>query len=91
MPQGTNRRSFVRQAVAGAARAARGPSRPGGGLRLRMALALLPVDAQHPKRMAVTYGPVVLVRDESPRLAPSEPSGPSTGSAPASRTACIST
>jgi len=40
-------------------------------LRLPMALALVPVDPQHPKRVAVMYGPVVLVRDESPRLAPS--------------------
>ncbi len=40
-------------------------------LRLPMRLALVPVDAQHPKRVAVTYGPVVLVRDQSPRLTPS--------------------
>lgn len=40
-------------------------------IRLPMALALAPVDPQHPKRVAVTYGPVVLVRDESPRLTPS--------------------
>ncbi len=40
-------------------------------LRLPMALALVPVDPQHPKRVAVTWGPVVLVRDESPRLTPS--------------------
>jgi DUF1680 family protein len=32
-------------------------------LRLPMALALKPVDAWHPRRAAVTYGPVVLVED----------------------------
>ena len=40
-------------------------------VRLPMKLALSPVDPQHPKRVAVTYGPVVLVRNESPRLVPS--------------------
>jgi DUF1680 family protein len=37
-------------------------------IRLPMSLGLSPVDPQHPRRVAVTYGPVVLVRDESPRL-----------------------
>ena len=40
-------------------------------VRLPMKLALSPVDPPHPKRVAVTYGPVVLVRNEKPRLAPS--------------------
>ena len=38
-------------------------------IRLPMRLALAPIDAQHPKRVAVTFGPVVLVRDATPRLA----------------------
>jgi len=37
-------------------------------LRLPMRLALSPIDPQHPKRAALTYGPVVLVRDGTPRL-----------------------
>jgi hypothetical protein len=39
-------------------------------IRLPMSLGLSPVDPQHPERVAVTYGPVVLVRNESPRLPP---------------------
>ena len=44
--------------------------RPGDRLTLRlpMRLALSPIDAQHPKRVAMTFGPVVLVRDQTPRL-----------------------
>jgi DUF1680 family protein len=38
-------------------------------IRLPMRLGFSPIDAQHPKRVAVTFGPVVLVRDETPRLA----------------------
>jgi hypothetical protein len=38
-------------------------------IRLPMRLALAPIDAQHPKRAAVTFGPLVLVRDATPRLA----------------------
>jgi len=38
-------------------------------IRLPMHLALAPIDVQHPKRAAVTFGPVVLVRDATPRLA----------------------
>jgi hypothetical protein len=34
-----------------------------------MRLGLAPIDAQHPKRAAVTFGPLVLVRDATPRLA----------------------
>jgi len=34
-----------------------------------MAVALVPVDAEHPNRVAVTYGPVVLVRNEDTTLA----------------------
>jgi DUF1680 family protein len=37
-------------------------------IRLPMSLGLAPVDPQHPNRVAVTWGPIVLVRDESPRL-----------------------
>ena len=39
--------------------------RPGDRIELRlpMSLALRPVDAWHPRRAAVTYGPVVLVED----------------------------
>jgi hypothetical protein len=39
-------------------------------IRLPMQLTLVPVDTQHPNRVAVTYGPVVLVRHESPALTP---------------------
>jgi len=39
-------------------------------LRFPMALALAPVDAQHPKRVAVTYGPLVLVRPDAPLPGP---------------------
>ncbi len=39
-------------------------------ITLPMRLALVPVDPQHPKRVALTYGPVVLVRNAAPRLAP---------------------
>jgi hypothetical protein len=35
-----------------------------------MRLALAPIDKQHPHRVAVTYGPVVLVRDQDPLLTP---------------------
>ena len=38
-------------------------------IRLPMRLGLAPIDAQHPKRVAVTFGPLVLVRDATPRLA----------------------
>jgi DUF1680 family protein len=38
-------------------------------IRLPMRLGLAPIDAQHPKRAAVTFGPLVLVRDATPRLA----------------------
>jgi DUF1680 family protein len=31
-------------------------------IRIPMCIALIPIDAQHPRRVAVTYGPVVLVR-----------------------------
>ena len=34
-------------------------------LRLPMALHTLPVDRQHPDRVAVLYGPVVLAQDEA--------------------------
>jgi DUF1680 family protein len=37
-------------------------------VRLPMTLGLSPVDRQHPKRVAVTYGPLVLVRREQPVL-----------------------
>jgi hypothetical protein len=37
-------------------------------IRLPMPLALAPIDRQHPNRVAVTYGPVVLVRDDRPIL-----------------------
>jgi DUF1680 family protein len=40
-------------------------------VKLPMRLAFVPVDEQHPNRGAFTYGPVVLVRDESPTLRPS--------------------
>ena len=39
-------------------------------LRFPMSLALAPVDAQHPRRAAVTYGPLVLVRPDSPLPGP---------------------
>jgi hypothetical protein len=39
-------------------------------LRFPMSLALAPVDRQHPKRIAVTYGPLVLVRPEPKLPAP---------------------
>jgi hypothetical protein len=35
-----------------------------------MHLALAPIDEQHPHRVAVTYGPIVLVRTEDPVLIP---------------------
>ena len=37
-------------------------------IQLPMKLVLTPVDEQHPHRVAVMYGPVVLVRDQSPSL-----------------------
>ncbi len=37
-------------------------------IRLPMRFALVPIDAQHPNRVAVMYGPVLLVRDEAPAL-----------------------
>ncbi len=37
-------------------------------IELPRELALTPIDEQHPHRVAVMYGPVVLVRDESPSL-----------------------
>ena len=33
-----------------------------------MRLALVPIDEQHPHRVAVMFGPVVLVRDQTPIL-----------------------
>jgi hypothetical protein len=36
-----------------------------------MRLAYAPVDRQHPKRVALTYGPVVLVQRHRARLNPS--------------------
>ena len=39
-------------------------------VQLPMHLALAPIDKQHPKRVAVTYGPVVLVRNQDPILMP---------------------
>jgi hypothetical protein len=39
-------------------------------VQIPMRLALAPIDQQHPKRVAVTYGPVVLVRDQEPILIP---------------------
>jgi uncharacterized protein len=39
-------------------------------VRFPMSLALAPVDAQHPRRVAVTYGPLVLVRTETPTPGP---------------------
>jgi DUF1680 family protein len=39
-------------------------------IQLPMHLALAPIDKQHPNRVAVTYGPVVLVRNQEPILAP---------------------
>ena len=36
-------------------------------IRLPMELAFAPVDRQHPRRIALTYGPVVLVADRGPR------------------------
>jgi hypothetical protein len=35
-----------------------------------MRLHLEPVDQQHPHRVALMYGPVVLVRNQEPRLVP---------------------
>lgn len=45
---------------------------PGDRVRIQMPmrLALLPIDKQHPHRVALTYGPVVLVRDQAPVLEP---------------------
>jgi hypothetical protein len=39
-------------------------------VKLPMALGLSAVDAPHPKRVAVTYGPIVLVRPDRPMPAP---------------------
>jgi DUF1680 family protein len=39
-------------------------------IRLPMRLALSPIDQQHPNCVARVYGPVVLVREESPVLTP---------------------
>jgi DUF1680 family protein len=39
-------------------------------LQLPLRLSLAPIDKQHPNRVAVMYGPVVLVRDQNPILAP---------------------
>lgn len=41
-------------------------------IRIPMELALRPVDAQHPHRVAVVYGPVVLVQDREMIVAPSQ-------------------
>ncbi len=38
-------------------------------IRLGSQLALSVIDAQHPRRVALTYGPVVLVREDRPTLA----------------------
>ena len=35
-------------------------------IQIPMQLALAPIDEQHPRRVALTYGPVVLVRDQGP-------------------------
>ena len=40
-------------------------------IRIPMRLALAPIDQQHPNRRAVTYGPVVLVREQEPVLSTS--------------------
>jgi DUF1680 family protein len=37
-------------------------------LRIPMTLKIAPVDQQHPQRVALTYGPVVLVRPHEPKL-----------------------
>lgn len=37
-------------------------------IRLPMQLTLVPIDKQHPNRIAVMRGPVVLVRDQNPHL-----------------------
>jgi uncharacterized protein len=37
-------------------------------IHLPMRFALVPIDAQHPNRVAVMYGPVVLVRDQAPTI-----------------------
>ncbi len=37
-------------------------------IKLPMRFALAPVDDQHPNRVAVMYGPVVLVRDQAPAI-----------------------
>ena len=42
-------------------------------IQLSMGLALAPIDKQHPNRVAITYGPVVLVRDQAPILIPKSP------------------
>jgi len=39
-------------------------------LQFPMEIAFVAIDAQHPKRVAVMYGPVVLVRDQDPILIP---------------------
>jgi DUF1680 family protein len=39
-------------------------------LQLPMQIAFAPIDEQHPHRVAVTYGPVVLVRNQDPILVP---------------------
>jgi DUF1680 family protein len=46
-------------------------------VRIPMQLAFVPVDRQHPNRVALTFGPVVLVRPESPLfvLRRGDPSG----------------
>jgi uncharacterized protein len=45
-------------------------------VRIPMQLRFVPVDRQHPNRVALMYGPVVLVREESP-LAPPPAGDPS--------------
>jgi len=37
-------------------------------VKIPMQLALAPIDPQHPKRVAVMYGPIVLVRDDRTQL-----------------------
>ena len=39
-------------------------------LKFPMRIAFEPIDEQHPHRVAITYGPVVLVRNQDPILTP---------------------
>jgi hypothetical protein len=38
-----------------------------------MELMMIPVDRKHPSRIALTYGPVVLVQEQDPKLLLSKP------------------